>query len=440
MDGVPQKLRLKEHFMIVKEMIVFSLRSFPFLIIAIFIFNTMISLIPAASIWVGKLIIDAIVLMVSNHNTVGMNHLILLIAIEFSILLSQGILNKVVSYINSKYTSLFEIKMKQRLLSKCEKTPYYKFEEPAFYNRFELIMNNVASGSSSYLTQQINLFQSVIKLISISYILVRIDILFLLATVGLNLVNFVIGIQLSKKSFAVEYNLSEPQRISDYIFKLLTEIRSLKDIKLYNLSHYFRKRHKEKSYYITKKRLDFFRKELTLFTVFEFFSTLTFYAFYVYIVFGVIKRRLTVGDISLYQRSYSTFDGALGGLVANFSGVYQQNLYMKLFFDFMKANEETDDINCLQLDTINSIELKNMSFSYPSNPNNLILNDINLQFNKGETILIVGRNGCGKTTLAKLLSQLYKPVEGDILINQAFSHQYSLQTDSQQTRCYASRF
>lgn len=416
MDNIRQKLSLTEHLSIAVRMLLFTVRQFPLLIILIFILNTAIALIPAASIWVGKLIIDTIVDLVSQKPQATLHYLFTLVAIEFAILLTQGILNKVVSFFNSKYASLFEMIMSQKILEKCEKIPYYHFENPDFYNRFELIKNQVASGSSSYLTQQLNLFQATIKLISISYILIRIDFLFLLAAVFLNILNFIIGIKLSNRNFDVEYDLSKPNRLNEYFFKLLTDIASLKDIKLFNLGSHFRKQHLKRSKYIIDKRLVFFRKELILYTAFEFISTLTFYAFYVYIIWGVIKRRLTVGDITLYQRSYSTLDGALSGFISNFSSIYTQNLYMKLYLNFMAYDEELS-LSQTPLTKIENISFHNVSFAYPGDPDRCVLNQVNFDLRKGEALVVTGENGSGKTTLLKLLTLLFEPTAGEVRIN-----------------------
>ena len=62
------------------------------------------------------------------------------------------------------------------------------------------------------------------------------------------------------------------------------------------------------------------------------------------------------------------------------------------------------------------IQLNHVSFRYPSN-DKLVLNDISLTIQQFETVAIVGQNGCGKTTLLKVIAGLYTPENGQVLYN-----------------------
>nr|WP_233749795.1 ATP-binding cassette domain-containing protein [Mycoplasmopsis agalactiae] len=64
-----------------------------------------------------------------------------------------------------------------------------------------------------------------------------------------------------------------------------------------------------------------------------------------------------------------------------------------------------------------TIEFKNVWFAYPSNPDKYVLKDISFKIEPTKTLALVGHTGCGKSTIAKLLSKLYVPTKGDILIN-----------------------
>ncbi|MFQ5805546.1 MAG: ABC transporter ATP-binding protein [Phycisphaerae bacterium] len=65
----------------------------------------------------------------------------------------------------------------------------------------------------------------------------------------------------------------------------------------------------------------------------------------------------------------------------------------------------------------NAIEFRDVSFAYPSHPERLVLDDINLAVRKGQVVALVGPNGSGKTTLMSLLLRFYEPTGGRILID-----------------------
>lgn len=64
-----------------------------------------------------------------------------------------------------------------------------------------------------------------------------------------------------------------------------------------------------------------------------------------------------------------------------------------------------------------TIEFQDVSFAYPSQPDRLVLDGINLTVRKGQVVALVGPNGAGKTTLISLLLRFYSPVSGRILID-----------------------
>lgn len=82
-----------------------------------------------------------------------------------------------------------------------------------------------------------------------------------------------------------------------------------------------------------------------------------------------------------------------------------------------------EEIEIKDLDIINhvdyqgKIEFKHFNFAYPDDPNTLILKDISLKINAGETVGIVGKIGSGKSTLVNMLFRLYNVNEGTLFID-----------------------
>ena len=87
---------------------------------------------------------------------------------------------------------------------------------------------------------------------------------------------------------------------------------------------------------------------------------------------------------------------------------------------FLTFKSKYDDMSGKSINELNLqdivIEFKNVSFRYP-NSTSYVLKDINLKIRKGERLALVGYNGAGKTSLTLLLTRMYEPTEGEILIN-----------------------
>lgn len=136
----------------------------------------------------------------------------------------------------------------------------------------------------------------------------------------------------------------------------------------------------------------------------------------VYIIgaFFVAKNQISVGTLIMFSEYFSMLFSSLESLNAKRIALKTNEPYYKRVFNtfsFPEENKETIHLESIE----NGINLKNVWFSYSETPP--ILKDISLQINKGDYVAIVGKTGCGKTTLARLLLGLYETQAGDILLD-----------------------
>lgn len=140
-------------------------------------------------------------------------------------------------------------------------------------------------------------------------------------------------------------------------------------------------------------------------------------AVYLIIASQVIYRKLMVGDFTFYLNSVFLFSDNLTGIVELFSDIMSNNILMSSLRKFMvddesKDTQETD----FEFGELESIRFENVYFKYPGS-DEFVLKNINFTIHKGERIMIVGKNGAGKTTFIKLLCGFYKPDIGSIYLN-----------------------
>ena len=99
-----------------------------------------------------------------------------------------------------------------------------------------------------------------------------------------------------------------------------------------------------------------------------------------------------------------------------YNGLFYINKY-KMFLEFKGKFDDNSGIILNDLDLRDvEIEFKNVSFRYP-NSTSYVLRNINLKMNSREKLAIVGYNGAGKTSFTLLLTRMYDPTEGKILLN-----------------------
>lgn len=145
---------------------------------------------------------------------------------------------------------------------------------------------------------------------------------------------------------------------------------------------------------------------------------------YAYLTYLVFQNRLSVSDFIFYFGIITGFSNWITNAVFLYSNLERCCNDCAAFREFVESKEESREKPNADFEKIDSIEFKNVSFTYPSAEKPTIKN-MSFKVNEGENIAIVGENGAGKTTAIKLLCGLYYPTEGDILINGKSSKDFS---------------
>ncbi|MGL4344887.1 MAG: ABC transporter ATP-binding protein [Cellulosilyticaceae bacterium] len=140
---------------------------------------------------------------------------------------------------------------------------------------------------------------------------------------------------------------------------------------------------------------------------------------YLFVGLKALAGAFGVGNIVLYTGGVTQFGEGVTGTMQTLSNIKQNNDYLRWYFDFIELpnRKESGDLP-IDLEVIKSatISFRNVSFKYPGNEKESLKN-ISIDFNVGERVAVVGKNGSGKTTFIKLLCRLYDPTEGEILLN-----------------------
>lgn len=220
------------------------------------------------------------------------------------------------------------------------------------------------------------------------------------------------------------------------------------------------------AYFVTLMTTDTYNKEVKLFTLGDFFThkfwdlatklykqdkklLLTRYsinfgwtgltvaansAIYLYVALQTVMGRITLGGLTLYTQTAVQVGQNFQGLLNDISSTYENTLYVNTLFEFLEYQPKiVSPPNPQPLDPPGKIEgldieFRNVSFTYPGKDpeTQAALKHVSFTIHAGEAIALVGRNGAGKTTLVKLLTRLYDPDEGEILIGGRNIKEYDL--------------
>ena len=367
--------------------------------------------------FVSKFVID----LATNQYTFPKQRLLLIfLGITFASIITEIIRN----FLDAKNTWLFSLisfNLLHEINTKTHKTNFENFNYPEYLDSLSKAKsacstyNGVEGMLDSFFSFLIYFFNCIIGIIIIgsqNHILF----FFLLVTAILNGICYEFGNKNIKKQIWDPFTIIK--RKIEYYIDISSDFSFGKDIRLFNLKEY-----------ICLKLSNLFEKRVTakkaeqkiLFIVYScvcIFNALCSFCIYYWLIRCVYNGTLTLGNFSLSVSSTLVISQMVTNLLKEGSSILSRNREINdlRFFLSLDFSEHPDfHIPILKKDNL-SFEFVNVSFKYP-NSNKYILKNISLKITPKEKIALVGLNGAGKSTFVKLLLGLYKPTDGQILLN-----------------------
>jgi ATP-binding cassette subfamily B protein len=213
-----------------------------------------------------------------------------------------------------------------------------------------------------------------------------------------------------------------------YLEQVLTVDSAAKEVKLFGLGDTLLKRYQDFfwSFYREDTTLALRRSRMSV--LWGLVSSASFYVVYAYIVWRTLSGSISLGELTFYLTLCRQSQGSFQGLLGNINGLYENGLFLNNLFDFLAIEprmQPTQNARRVVLPIQQGIEFRNVGFRYPGR-DDWALRNVSLTIRPGEKIALVGANGAGKTTLIKLLTRLYDPAEGQILLDGIDLREYDL--------------
>jgi ATP-binding cassette subfamily B protein len=240
--------------------------------------------------------------------------------------------------------------------------------------------------------------------------------------------SFIASSRYGWQGYMMSRRQSPDRRRMTYFLDLLTRDTYNKEIKLFGLGDHFIERWREIAdrFYLENRSL-VVRRYLSGFALGS-LTTIVTSGTYLYVALQAVAGRLTLGDLTFYTQAVGQVQSSLGNILGGFSDMYENNLYLNNlyeFLDYTPAIQSPAAPRKLELPLKLGIEFRDVSFTYPGK-DEAALRNVSFKIRPGEAVALVGRNGAGKTTIVKLLTRLYDPDEGQILLEGHDIREYDL--------------
>ena len=390
--------------------------------------------LPVGQAWIAKLIVDTVVAAIAQNGTVqsgaqaGFWAVLPYLTIEFVLVLLQAGNTQARALAEHVLHSQINLSINGRIVRKALELDLSHFENAEYYDKLENARREADWRSLAIVNGGFYLLQNLLTLLSYSVLLIRFSWLLAVILFIATIPTFIVQNKFAELRFRVlSWRAPESRRLS-YLEYLLTNLDAVKEIKLFGLGESFLNRYTKLFSTFLEEDEAIARKRSLASFGWGMLSTLTYYGAYAWIVFRAVAGAITLGDMTLYLNVFRGSQGMFQGILKGVSDLYENGLFMSNLFAFLALEPQMATAkNALPVPKKfkQGIEFRNVSFHY-AGQSGLALHNVNLIIRPGEKIALVGLNGAGKTTLIKLLTRLYDPTEGQILLDGVDLREYDL--------------
>ena len=343
---------------------------------------------------------------------------------------TYNILNSIVGTLKNTVTriagELVVRTVKLEIMHKAKELDLCSFDLPAFYEKLENANREAGMRPIQILSSTFQVVSTTITLISFVVILAAELWWAALVMVAVSVPSAIINFHYRRKHFQYMRRRSKDRRQMSYYSDLMVNKDMVKEIRMFDLSDTFIGRYRETfdRYFAGIRSL--IMRENMWHVIITVVSSVVNCGFYAWFAYRVVTGGYQIGTYSLYTGALGQIAGQVGALIGISATIYEGTLFIDNLTSFLKEEptvvpvlpEERKDEGPLKVahGQAHTIEFRHVSFIYPGTERK-VLDDVNLVIRPGETLVLVGLNGAGKTTLLKLLTRLYDPTEGVILLD-----------------------
>ncbi len=288
------------------------------------------------------------------------------------------------------------------------------FEDPRFQDIMKRAQQNTAGHFNQFVTNILASATNIVQVVSLAGILIAIEPFIALIIVLIGFPYLFFQWRVAKMRYSKEHSRATKRRWTDYYVSQLTNQQKVAEVKLLNLAPFLIEKFRSLMVQFRDQDRKLYLHSFTGSSIFAVLLTTAFYGIFLWVAVRALKGSLTIGDVVIYAGITSRLGRTIEDMIFSITTAVEQALYISNLNEFLSIKQRVSVTSGLTpASGRGEIEVKNVSFTYPGSTQT-ILSNISLHIRQGETVALVGENGAGKTTMAKLIARLYDPTQGCI--------------------------
>ena len=396
---------------------------------------------PAATAYIAKLLIDAVVRAIALNAdpslpatiTFGpltldaVGTVVLLAAAQFLIYAASSFLSTLRNVCQQLLQERVTNTIQLQIMDHAARLDLAFFEDSTSYDLLRRAQQGAASRPLFMVSGVFGLIQTFIAFVTMIALLIALSPVLALVALVAPIPAFIADTRYGWRGYSFARWASPLRRRMDYLTTLVTTDTYAKEVKLFGLGPYFIDRFRKLSNAYQDRQRGLVVTRYFVGFAWSTITTLAGSLTYLYVALQAIAGRLTLGDLTLFTAAASSVQSSVQGLLTGFGSMYENNLYLNDLFELLAApvgiEHQTADEGTRSgtraplADAVRGeIVFDRVTFRYPGRDEDAIA-DVSFTIAAGETVAVVGRNGAGKSTLIKLVTRLYDPTVGRILLD-----------------------